>query len=162
MSSQAILQTLVNAIHQTKFITVRSSGYDVGALSVLCRVAEGAEKEWMMIISRLLEAQELSIDQPFFFDIDIGKKYFRKRNPDGMNPVMVYAWVIQLRSKKIEDAVVIVSSVLRGEPLSVASNNAKEVTVMPFTGMDPNKYRGSVSSKGKGVHAVGDREYRPR
>lgn len=151
MSSQAYADRLSRAVESTGLAEVVKTSFGDNNISVLCRVKQGSDGEWVKIVERILLAEPSQVNQPHAWASHICRRYFLKEFPDGSK--MVFGWNLAFQSRDIATSLDFISRVIRGEKARIDKSEKSELDEMPLSGAGP--------SRGKVYTIGGSNDFKP-
>lgn len=157
MSSQAYADRLSRAVESTGLAEVVKTSFGDNNISVLCRVKQGSDGEWVKIVERILLAEPSQAGKPHAWASHICRRYFLKEFPDG--PKMVFGWNIAFQSNDIATSLDFISRVIRGEKIQTPKGK-NELDEMPLSGAGSSRKapKKDGPGKGKGAYTIGGSE----
>jgi hypothetical protein len=155
MSSQAYAERLSRSLESTGLAEVVKTSFGENNISVLCRVKQGSDGEWVKIVERLLLAENAAArsHSPVAWASHICRRYFLKDFPEGQK--MVFGWNVAIQSGDLHNSLDAISRVIRGE--SYQRSKSGELEEVPLVGVGPSRQapKKDGPGKGKGAYTIG-------
>lgn len=137
-------EKLARWIEATGLAQPVSANHAENRVTILCRVPDGKEKQWIKVVESILLNAIEEAEQVHAWQAHICRNYFIK------DKRLVWGWNVSIQSREMSHSLAMIQKLLKGEPIRVT--NSRELEEFPLHGAPADR---NSPKNGKGVHTIG-------